>query len=188
MSGRTFACGPLAPNTFCPGIVLSLLRGPSIARLALSPKSACVATNRLSMTLTSKVRDRIVMLVAALILLVPLGIAAWLTPAASGLGTHQQLGLPPCSMRLWFNMRCPACGMTTSWAWLVRGQLISSLQSNAAGTLLAVLDLWTAGGLIWFSWSGDRPSANWLKATVMALAGAMLLAVAIWLWRLMSDG
>ena len=45
-----------------------------------------------------------------------LAVARWLEPAASGMGTHQQLGLPACTTVTLFNVRCPSCGMTTSWA------------------------------------------------------------------------
>ena len=53
-------------------------------------------------------------------LLLPLGAAVRLQPAREGLGTHQQLGLPPCTFRVLFDRPCPSCGMSTSWAHLVR--------------------------------------------------------------------
>jgi len=65
--------------------------------------------------------------------------AAWLTPDASGRGTHQQLGLPPCTMIFLFGTPCPSCGMTTSWAHFVRGEIVASLRANAGGTLLAMV-------------------------------------------------
>ncbi|RMG03430.1 MAG: DUF2752 domain-containing protein, partial [Planctomycetota bacterium] len=43
-------------------------------------------------------------------------IAAVLRPSPTGLGTHQQLGLPPCTFRAMFGSRCPTCGMTTAWS------------------------------------------------------------------------
>jgi hypothetical protein len=55
------------------------------------------------------------------------------------MATHTQLGMPPCNFVLLTGKPCPACGMTTSFALLVRGDVSSSLQANWAGTLIAVL-------------------------------------------------
>jgi hypothetical protein len=56
-------------------------------------------------------------------------------------GTHQQLGLPPCTFRVWTGKPCPACGLTTSFALLVQGDLEASWNANAIGTLLAIFCL-----------------------------------------------
>ncbi|MBX7169090.1 MAG: DUF2752 domain-containing protein [Pirellulales bacterium] len=97
---------------------------------------------------------------AGLGLLALLCVAAWLTPNARGLGTHQQLGLPPCTFLTLFGQRCPACGMTTAWAHAVRGQFAAAAAANLGGTLLAV-----AAAL----------GAPWLLA--VALRGRWLLGV-----------
>jgi len=65
-------------------------------------------------------------------------IAIVLRPASQGYGTHQQLGLPPCTFVVLYGRRCPACGMTTAWSHLVRGQVPSALRANVGGTLLGV--------------------------------------------------
>jgi hypothetical protein len=64
--------------------------------------------------------------------------AARLTPSYEGLGTHRQLGLPPCTVLDWFGIRCPSCGMTTSWAHMVRGHVLAAMKANAGGALLAL--------------------------------------------------
>jgi hypothetical protein len=70
------------------------------------------------------------------------GVALWLRPNPAGVGTHRQLGLPPCTfMLLTGGVPCPSCGMTTSFSHLIRGQVLSSLQANPVGTLLASLCL-----------------------------------------------
>ena len=66
-----------------------------------------------------------------------LGLAAILTPNRSGKGTHQQLGLPPCTFDTIFGIRCPTCGMTTSWSHLMHGDVAASWRANAGGTCLA---------------------------------------------------
>jgi hypothetical protein len=55
--------------------------------------------------------------------------------------THRQLGLPPCTFKYVTGKPCPSCGMTTSFALFMRGDLWSSLRANAAGTLLALICL-----------------------------------------------
>ncbi len=52
-------------------------------------------------------------------------------------GTHRQFGLPPCSFKEVTGWPCPSCGMTSSFALLIRGDVLHSLQANAVGTLLA---------------------------------------------------
>src|SRR3954466_2501001 len=73
--------------------------------------------------------------------------AARLTPDPRGLGTHRQLGLPPCTVVAWFGVRCPSCGMTTAWAHMVRGQLASAVRANCGGALLALAAI-AAGPLL----------------------------------------
>ena len=75
------------------------------------------------------------------------GLARWLEPAAAGLGTHQQLGLPPCTVRVLFGVPCPSCGMTTSFAHFTRLDWAASAAANAGGFLLAVLCAGLAGWL-----------------------------------------
>jgi hypothetical protein len=65
-------------------------------------------------------------------------VAVWLRPSSTGLGTHQQLGLPPCGFIKLYGIPCPSCGMTTSWAHTVRGQLAGAWRANPGGMLLAV--------------------------------------------------
>src|SRR5262249_10338372 len=56
--------------------------------------------------------------------------------------THRQLGgLPPCTFKYVTGRPCPSCGMTTSFALLMRGDVTNSLRANAVGTLLAIVCL-----------------------------------------------
>ena len=55
--------------------------------------------------------------------------------------THRQLGLPPCTFKELTGLPCPSCGMTTSFALLIRGDVGNSLRANAVGTLLAAFCL-----------------------------------------------
>ncbi|MBZ0120828.1 MAG: DUF2752 domain-containing protein [Sandaracinaceae bacterium] len=70
---------------------------------------------------------------------VPLAVivtAALLTPSAEGHGTHTQLGLPPCGFLVVTGYPCPGCGLTTSFAHMVRLQIGGALGANPFGVLL----------------------------------------------------
>jgi hypothetical protein len=67
-----------------------------------------------------------------------LGVAAWLTPAAAGHGTHAQLGMAPCPWAANFNVPCPTCGMTTAFAQAANGDLLASVRSQPMGALLSL--------------------------------------------------
>lgn len=80
----------------------------------------------------------------ALGLTVIFGIAGYLKPYDEmgrpyTMATHQQLGLPECTFKHVTGMPCPSCGMSTSFSFLVRGDVWNSLRANAVGTLLAAL-------------------------------------------------
>jgi len=64
-------------------------------------------------------------------------VAVWLQPDPRGFGTHRQLGLPPCTFKLFLNIPCPSCGGTTAFALFVRGRWVEAVQANAAAGLLA---------------------------------------------------
>ena len=82
-------------------------------------------------------KEQLTLILAGVICITLLSVAACLRPHASGYGTHQQLGLPPCSFQMWFGIPCPSCGGTTAFTHFVRGQWVSSFQSNAAACLFA---------------------------------------------------
>lgn len=54
------------------------------------------------------------------------------------MASHQTLGMPACRFKEMTGMPCPSCGMTTSFAHLVRGDVWNSLRANWVGTGLAV--------------------------------------------------
>jgi hypothetical protein len=87
------------------------------------------------------------MLVAiAAVLITVFSVAIYLNPYteegdAMRMETHRQLGLPECTFKGVTGKPCPSCGMTTSFALLIRGDVWNSIQANFVGTgdvLLAV--------------------------------------------------
>lgn len=113
------------------------------------------------------------------------GIAASLKPDSRGFGTHQQLGLPPCTFRSMTGVNCPHCGLTTSFSWFVRGQLWKSTRANPAGVILAIASLVILFWTIVVSFSGryvmtDEPGRDLL----VGFGIWVLLSIVIWLYRL----
>lgn len=106
-----------------------------------------------------------------------------LTPDPRGFGTHERLGLPPCTFRALFGIRCPTCGMTTSFAYLTRGRFSQALEANAAGVVLAaacaVQIPWCWGSAIRGRLIGVSRPTQTLLALLLVLAGVSLLN---WLW------
>jgi hypothetical protein len=130
----------------------------------------------------------------ALGLIAVFGVAIWLNPYnADGspirMATHRQMGLPPCTFYQTTGLPCPSCGMTTSFALLVRGDILNSLRANAVGTMLAVFCMmlvpWCLASVIckrtFFIYSVERS----LTLLVLAFLSTMLLRWAIvlgWAW------
>ena len=69
----------------------------------------------------------------------PLLVARMLTPSERGVGTHQQLGLPPCTFLWATGFPCPFCGMTTSWALAAHYEIARSIHTQPAGFALFVV-------------------------------------------------
>ena len=118
---------------------------------------------------------------AGVILLALLATAIWLEPDPRGMGTHQKLGLPPCSFKEMFGRPCPSCGMTTSWSYLVRGQFLKSFDANLGGTLLALSAAIVAPWLLISAWRG-RPATCPPPDLYVALAALTISAVTLLQW------
>jgi hypothetical protein len=131
------------------------------------PQKAAVAS------WTWKQRFQIGMIASGLVGLLLL--ARGLQPAADGFGTHQQLGLPPCTMVLMFGERCPTCGITTSWANLTRGNVMKALAASACGTFLAGL---AAVSAAWLAISAYRGRWTLVTPTPRGFAGVFVF---VWL-------
>jgi hypothetical protein len=91
--------------------------------------------------------------------------------SARRMATHRQLGLPPCTFNEVTGVPCPSCGMTTSFALLVRGDVLNSLRANAVGTLLAAFCL---AVVPWALVSVARRRALWVRSLEHALIAVVL--------------
>jgi len=115
-------------------------------------------------------------------------LAASLEPDSRGFGTHQRLGLPPCSFQILFGLKCPSCGSTTSFAHFVRGQWFASMRSNPGAFVLALMSAcmvpWSAYS-VWIgrTWRLDDPAT----AFVWLLSGVVIISLVQWLCRIAID-
>ena len=127
---------------------------------------------------------RAIALGIALLPLALMFVASRLEPSSRGLGTHQQLGLPPCTTRLVFGIRCPACGMTTSWAHFVRGQWQTSAAVNLGGFLLAFYCLAASALALSVVRSGQIPGFATQRVLATTLIAVFAITITDWIWRL----
>lgn len=116
-------------------------------------------------------------------------LARVLTPATNGVGTHEQLGLPPCGILALTGWPCPACGLTTAFAHLAHFDPVASVTANPLGlplflgTLLfvpvALRALWRGQTLVAFidAIEADKWALRFVVAALLVW-GARLLALA----------
>lgn len=134
-----------------------------------------------------KTTGRATLLAIALVLIGGFLVALWVSPDPRGYGTHQQLGLPPCTFRLLFGYPCPGCGMTTCFAHFVRGQFAEAARSNVAGFVMAAI----CAMIIPWSLISAFLGRLWLVSDPAMVAGGMMaslsfLAFMLWLVQLIA--
>ncbi len=122
----------------------------------------------------------------AIVCLTVLVAAACIKPDPAGLGTHKQLGQPECGFYERTGFPCPTCGMTTAFAYMVRGKILNSFSVQPAGAMAALLCLIMvpAGG---YAALGGRRLDNIFQLagihcmSLFYLAGAIVLLSWGWL-------
>lgn len=83
-------------------------------------------------------QDRIRYLVVAGSSVALLLIARLLRPSVDGVGTHRQLGLPPCAFLHFTSVPCPSCGLTTSVAHAARLHFYESVITQPFGLVVFI--------------------------------------------------
>lgn len=120
--------------------------------------------------------ERVGWATAATVCIIVLCTAAWLTPSATGMGTHEGLGLPPCGFAYTSGMPCPTCGMTTSFSLAVRGRVLAAIVTQPAGFVLFLATgivafygwlIALGGRAVWINW--DRISARLMITLVLVV-------------------
>jgi Protein of unknown function (DUF2752) len=96
------------------------------------------------------------------------------------MATHQQLGLPPCTFLEVTGVPCPACGMTTSFSLLIRGDVANSLRANWVGTLLAGFCL---AVIPWGVYAVVRGRSLFVRSLEKALIGVVITVLGLAMLR-----
>jgi hypothetical protein len=110
-----------------------------------------------------------------------LGIARALTPDPSGVGTHLQLGLPRCGFLSLTGLPCPACGLTTAFAHMARGEIAAAASVNAFGVLLFAI---VCGAIPLAVWAGVRelPLSQTFARLHAAKSGSAIAIMGLVYW------
>lgn len=99
------------------------------------------------------------------------------------MASHESLGLPPCNFKQVVGIPCPSCGMTTSFAMLVRGDVWNSLKANWVGTLLAIF---LAIAIPWSVYCSLRGRYLWIRRfeifVPISLGTYVVLMLARWVF------
>ncbi len=112
-------------------------------------------------------------------------LSLWLKPDPRGLGTHEQLLLPPCNFHRLTGLPCPFCGMTTAFAHMARGEVREALMAQPLGALGFVVCVLLLPVSIWAAVRGQNVLAAAMRLPWYRLSWAMLaLAGAAWLFKI----
>lgn len=125
------------------------------------------------------------LVVLALLLVVVFGVALWIDPYKDGRvwleGTHRQLNLPECTFKALAGYPCPSCGMTSSFALAIRGDLWHAAQANFVGMLLALFCLAFIPWAVASSLKGRLLGIRNFEGTLVRLViGFMVLLLVRW--------
>ncbi len=122
---------------------------------------------------------------AALGIIGVFAVAAILTPDARGVGTHQQLGLPPCMTETVLGVPCPFCGMTTSFSYMAHGQVVEAVMVQPAGALGFIIAAALALGFSTAVATGAAPT-KWreiCRSRKVFILGGVTIGLA-WLYKI----
>ncbi len=140
-----------------------------------------------SATAVGSTRRRLTAVVVTLAAATILGLAAYLEPSPTGLGTHTQLSMPTCPWIVTMDLPCPTCGMTTAFAHAANGNPLAALGAQPLGAALALVTAMAllaagyvavTGSVIASSFAGLWSArAAWILAVVATAAWAYKVLV-----------
>jgi hypothetical protein len=184
-----YACRPITPPVEASGEDFAA-EARSLAMAEAPVKTARPARRRLGPLVVWQQVDtplggRLYALAIALMSIAALGVAARMTPSRNHLGTHRQLGLPPCAFVAMTGFPCPTCGMTTAYACTVRGRLIEAVRASVFGSIMAVGTAALAVLGLVCAVTGRYPNINWYRVdAVKVVYFAALLLVVSWAFKI----
>ncbi|MBM3289928.1 MAG: DUF2752 domain-containing protein [Candidatus Hydrogenedentes bacterium] len=126
-------------------------------------------------------------LVAALACAGLIVVATYLTPDPRGLGTHEQLGLPPCISSTYLGVPCPFCGMTTAFALMAHARLTDAVHTQPAGAAFFAVCIIALAGALATAVLGHTPKHAAALARAPWIGGAALAIVAVaWVYKMIG--
>lgn len=139
-------------------------------------------------SLRGRVHTRMFWASAALCPAAVLTLARVLEPDVRGIGTHTQLGLPPCAFLTLTQRPCPACGLTTAFAHMARGHLLAACHANAVGLPLFLCALVAVPACLLACMRASPVEATLKRLRLEAVAAIIgLSAVLSWLARIVAS-
>ncbi len=111
------------------------------------------------------------------------GLSAWLRPDPHGYGTHRQLGLPPCEFGSMTGVPCPGCGLTTSFAHMAHGHVLSGFSAHLMGPMLFLITAFVAVYAPW-AIAKKRPLSVLIDGRVSSTVLAVTSALGLLTWTL----
>ena len=129
---------------------------------------------------------RLLAFLIALGCLAALAMAAYLQPSPAGVGSHRTLGLASCQFLGNTGLPCPSCGMTTSFTWFVRGNVLASAYVQPMGAVVALATACCAWGGFYIAATG-RPVYRLLRLVPARYYLLPLLALGMlaWGWKIL---
>lgn len=112
-------------------------------------------------------------------------VSALLVPSADGLGTHEQLGMQPCTFYQATGRPCPGCGLTTAFSLMAHGRVIEAAVVQPFGALLFTLAAAGAMGASALAVAGR----SWMPVLYseklpLVLYGLIFIWLASWCYKL----
>jgi hypothetical protein len=131
------------------------------------------------------VQDRIWYLIGGGSSTVLLLTARLLSPSADGVGTHRQLGLPPCAFLHFTGVPCPGCGLTTSVAHATRLHFYESIITQPFGFVVFISAVLSVPLSICFIYRRVPWAAlNRLRGGKLAIYSMIALFILSWLYKM----
>lgn len=124
-------------------------------------------------------------MLVALSCLAPLVIAAQLNPSPTGVDTHLGLGLNSCEFLRVTHLPCPSCGMTTSFAWFVRGNWLASLYVQPMGFGLGILCAMIFWAALFIAFTA-KPAHRllYILPGIHYVIALMAFGILAWAWKI----
>jgi hypothetical protein len=137
---------------------------------------------------------RLLALLCCVVSMALLVTAVLIKPSPEGVGTHRQIRYlsgprgsapPACEFLRATNIPCPTCGMTTSYAYFVRGNWLASFYVQPMGFVLALM----TGAFFWaclFVAVSGAPIHRLMTQVrgVVWITGLVGAAIAAWGWKI----